>query len=273
MKMLNIEYFCEKAKEVQEMGFVKARGKGTSQVGITYEILLGKEPDAFEIPDFCGVEIKTVTKNHFQKKKIPVVKSVPDSYLFEIKRLASTYGIETDSGKQAESAMEKKEKVETKKLYVSISSRRKAQIENGYQFRLVVDRKKEEIILLVYDKDDVLIDTKARWSFELLKEKLERKFSYLAIVEAEKKIIGNETYFSYDFPRIYKLKSFEKFLRLVETGRILLRFMVGIRDGKFHDHGTSFMIYLDSIGELFERIETPYEESVEDKKRFGFVVC
>lgn len=48
---------------IANKGWIMSSQKGTSGVGITFEKLIGKNKENFEIPDFEGIEIKTkITK-------------------------------------------------------------------------------------------------------------------------------------------------------------------------------------------------------------------
>lgn len=77
--MLETTLLEEKSKEIKNLGWIEAKGNGTSQVGITYEILLGKEPENFEWPDFYGIEIKTKTKNCFKNNSLSLFRATPDN--------------------------------------------------------------------------------------------------------------------------------------------------------------------------------------------------
>lgn len=144
-------------------------------------------------------------------------------------------------------------------LYLEVSGDKRRCLKNGYKFKLIVDRQKELVVLYIYDSNWKLIDTKTSWSFEMLKEKLERKLSYLAYVEAEKKRVNQKNYFKYDLPVLYRLKSFEIFLSLIEKGVIIMKFAVGIykkeyRFGETYDHGTMFCIEPENLPMLFDKM-------------------
>ena len=60
--------------------------------------------------------------------------------------------------------------------------------------------------------------------------------------------------------KIYKLKDFETFINLIESGiiRISIKlsiFKEGPKKGKIHDHGTSFGIQEKDIDKLFDLVE------------------
>lgn len=60
--------------------------------------------------------------------------------------------------------------------------------------------------------------------------------------------------------KIYKLRSFETFISLLDDGIIKITLKIGIfrdekRLGKIHDHGTSFCIQENDLEKLFEIIK------------------
>ena len=129
-----------------------------------------------------------------------------------------------------------------------------------FKDKIIGDRISQNIILQVYDSKNKLIDDTVEWSFSMLKEKLNRKLKYLAIIKASNKIINNKEYFKYDNLKIYCLKDFDTFLNLVEEGIIIITFKVSVfksgkRIGQIHDHGTSFSINEKNILKLYDEIK------------------
>ena len=55
----NIRKLYRKFNEIRKMGYVKSVRNGSTGIGATFEYLLGKEEESFEIPDYYGIEIKT----------------------------------------------------------------------------------------------------------------------------------------------------------------------------------------------------------------------
>lgn len=227
--------------------WVKSTEKGSAAVGLTLESLLGKEKENFEIPDYHGIEIKC--KYSTCESYINLFNAAPDSYLFEIKRLVNTYGYPS------------KDLPEYKALNISILGNRKTKLPSGYYFKLSVNWKTEQVILNVYNKNQALIDCDCAWSFSMLKEKIERKLSMLAFIKAERK--WNETekavYFKYNEVNFYELKPFERFISLLEMGKIRIMFKIGVyktgpKKGNIYDHGTSFAIKDCNLENLFTRL-------------------
>lgn len=225
--------------------WVKSCTNGHAAVGNTLEMMLGKQTENFELPDYKGIELKAKVSK--KEKYITLFNSTPDSYLFEIKRLQKEYGYPDAKFP------------DFKVFNVSIYGNREIFINNHY-FKLLVDYINQKVILTIYNKEHNLIDDLTSWSFQMLKEKLERKLSYLSIIHAERKIQNNEIYFKYKTIAFYKLISFDIFLRLLERGIIRINFQIGVyksgrKFGQIYDHGTAFSIHESNITKLFTKLQ------------------
>lgn len=241
----NIKQLNEKFDIVKEQGWIIGNKKNTGSVGLLFEQLIGKKWEKSEFPDFNGIEIKV--KSNSPEKYIALFHGAPDSAPLEIDRLKNTYGYSDKEFKQA------------KVFNFSVYSNYKKKICNGYKFSLYVNYKLEKVELIIYDKNNNIVDDKTSWSFHLLKEKLYRKLSYLAFIEAESKYEYGNKYHKYNKISFYKLKGFEQFIKLIDSGKIRISFSVGIRrSGEFagekYDHGTAFSIKRYHLHHLFDKI-------------------
>lgn len=241
----NIKLLREKFEAVKEQGWIIGNKNNTGSVGLLFEQLIGKERENLELPDFKGIEIKV--KSDSPEKYIALFHGAPDSAPLEIDRLKDTYGYPDKILEQA------------KIFNFSVYSNYRKCISNGYKFSLYVNYKLEKLELIIYDKNNNIIDDKTSWSFELLKEKLYRKLSYLAFIEAESICKNNIKYHRYNKITFYKLKSFDKFIKLIDRGKIRVSFAVGVRRsgnfiGQKYDHGTAFSIRRYHLHYLFDKI-------------------
>jgi hypothetical protein len=239
-----LEILQEIEEKVINGRWIESKCKGNGGVGITLESLLNKEVENFEIPDYKGIELKA--KCSKKEAHITLFSAVPDSYLFEIKRLLKEYGVPD------------KEFPQFNVLNLSVYGNRRVKLGN-YYFKIFVDWKNEKVVLRVYDSKFKIVDELTSWSFEMLKEKLERKLDKLAIVHADRKFEHNTVYFKYTKIDFYQLTSFEKFLTLIELGMIRITFRIAVykdkrRFGNIYDHGTSFSIDECEIPRLFTLI-------------------
>ena len=132
-------------------------------------------------------------------------------------------------------------------------------IQSSNLFPEPLTAEEEKIYLVVYDKNNILIERESFWSFELLHKKLECKLKYLAFVSAKKLVKNGKIYFYYYDIQFMKLKNFYVFLELVKIGKIDVYFKYGVyrsgaRIGKPCDHGTSFNINRNDLDKLFSRL-------------------
>lgn len=225
--------------------WIESKGKGNNNVGITLESLLNKDIENFELPDYKGIEVKA--KYSKKESHITLFNATPDSYLFEIKRLYHEYGYPD------------KELPQFNVFNLSIYGNRKIRLNKNY-FKLYVDNTNKRITLRIYDINHKIIDELISWSFDMLREKLERKLTYLALVRADKKYINNKIYFKYHTINFYKFDCFDKFLWLIENGMIRITFRIGIykkgqKFGQIYDHGTCFSIDERYVSRLFNKID------------------
>lgn len=237
-------------EKIKKLGWIKGDKNNKGGAGILIEKLLSNNWTNFEIPDYNGIEIKTKYSN--KEKYITLFCANPDSFLFEVKRLLNNYGYPD------------KQYSNYNIFNVTAYSKRYTKNDSGYQFKLETDFNTNNIILNVYNNNFELIDNDTKWSFELLEEKLLRKLQKLAFIEVKKKYISGKIYYKYENISLYRLKGFEKFIDLINEGKIRIVFRTGIykngpKFGQIYDHGTSFCIKVSDLEQLFQKvfIESP----------------
>jgi hypothetical protein len=231
---------------VKNLEWVESCSNDTGGIGRTFEKLIGLSNNEFEIPDFNQIEIKT--KNKYSKSYTTLFSCTPTGpHCHEVERLKEKYGYPDSILKQY------------KVLNTSIYANEKGKVGLNYFFKLKIDKSKEKIFLLIYNKKDNLIEDSVYWDFDIIKEKLYRKLKFLAYVKAIKKVINGKNYFKYYEMKLYKLKNFEEFINLLDIGVIRISIKIGVfregkRKGKIHDHGTSFCIQEENLNKLYELI-------------------
>ena len=246
----SIQKLSSKFNKIKAQGFIKGLSNGSGNAGRTLEYLLGKRTiggsDVFPTPDYYGIEIKTRFYN--SQYKISLFSVVPDGpEPFEIKRIAAMYGYPAKELKTANV------------LFGEIGAKSQRSIGRHFNFKLEVNRDDQKIYLVVYNKYGSLIEKKSYWSFDSLEERLNLKLSYLALIKVRGRIIEGEDYFSYQDIKFFKLKSFDKFLDLIEDEVLTLVTKIDIhkdaaRLGQTYDHGTSFQIAEENLPLLFDEI-------------------
>lgn len=242
-----LELLKKEFEKIKKRGYIESTRSGPTGIGKTFEDLLGKKEDTLGLPDYHGIEIKT--KRGYNKQYITLFNCVPKGENeYEIKRLRDKYGYPD--------RFLKNYKVLSARVYAN----RAQIIANKYLFKLKVDREREKLFLAITGKQFDDFEMTTYWDFKTLKEKLETKLSYLAFIKAwPNRINGKEHYKYYDI-EFFKLKGFDNFINLLESGAISVNFDIGIcrsgeNIGKIKDHGTSFGIKESDLNSLFERIK------------------
>ncbi len=241
----NLVDLFNKFTEIKRKGYVKSQKNGSAGVGYTFEALLGKKEDYFRIPDYKGIEIKAM--KYLSQRKIHLFCATPDGdTLFPIKRIVKLLGYPD------------KDFREYKVFNVNVDSSSYTTVGNN-RMKLHVNYEKKKVEFLAHNIFGEKIEVEASWSFELLEDYLTTKLKYLAIAKACRKFWNKEEYFFYNSISFYKLKKFEDFLNLIEKGKIIVNFHIGIRKdipniGKTYDRGTNFIINESDIELLFDKI-------------------
>ena len=243
-----ILYLKQEFDRIKALGYVKSSRKGLTGIGKTFEDLIGKEEDTLDTPDYKGIEIKT--KRGYTKSYTTLINATPKGKSeFEIKRLCHIYGYPDKVLK------------DHKVLAFSVQTNKPTFVANRYLFKLKIEKNEQKIYLIIHDKNMKLLEKYVYWDFNTIKEKLERKLKYLALVKAWPKSINGIDYYKYYNIQFYQLKNFDSFLKLMEQGMIRITFKIGVfregvRTGEIHDRGTSFEIQELNFEKLFNKIYT-----------------
>lgn len=240
----NIAMLKEKFNDIKRLGYVKTVRKGSTGVGATFEALLGKVEESFEIPDYYGIEIKT--KRAYSKSYITLFNAVPTGSTFhETKRLRDNYGYPSKRDKKL------------KRLYAEFFYNQITKVGLWYYFELKINKEKGKLFLIVYDYKKELIDESTYWDLDILKEKLERKLQILALIKAWTNKIDNVEYFKYFKMNIYVLKSFDNFIQAIIDGKIKVMLKIDSyidpeKYGNVDEHGVGFAISEDALTDVFD---------------------
>ena len=239
----NILELKRKFDLISKKGYIKGIYNHPNASGRTFEEELGLPINKECVPDYKGIEIKT--RRTYSKSPITLFSAVPDGEdNLEINRITNTYGYPYKKDRRY------------KCLYANIYGNKLNFAGVKYQYKLDIDRKEKRIYLCVYDFNDYLIERKVYWSFALLKERLLHKLKVMTLVHVWPNKIDGWNYFKYYKMDFYVLKSFNKFIKLIEAGKIILDLKVDIylderNYGKLYKHGCSFKISEEDLRELF----------------------
>lgn len=231
---------------IRNKGWIKSERAGTTGIGYTFEKLINKNEENFPVPDYGSIEIKTIRK--YSKGKIHLFNSTPDGdSLFPIKRILNIMGYPD------------KTHPTFNVFNASFSAHEFTNIGHHKRGKLFIDYEHEKIYLVGIDDNFNDLNLNLSWSFDLLKDKLNTKLRYLAIIKADSKFILSDEYFYYKQILFYRLKDFDTFISLINSGDILITFKIGVfksgkRFGQIHDRGTDFSINVNNLDKLYDLI-------------------
>lgn len=240
----NIKKLKRNFNEIKKLGYIKTVRNGPTGIGATFEKLIGKEEESFEIPDYYGIEIKT--RRAYSKSYLTLFNAVPTGSTFhETKRLRDKYGYPSKKDKRL------------KRLYAEVFCNQVTKVGLWYYFELKIDKEENKLILVVYDYKQDLIDETTYWDLDILKEKLERKLQVLALVKAWTNHIDGIEHFKYYKMNIYVLKEFEYFIDAIKNGKIKIMFKIDSyiddkRYGMVNEHGVGFSISEEALLDIFD---------------------
>lgn len=233
-------------KKIAGKRWITAINNTSNGVGLTFESLLNKQPDSMFFPDYYGIEIKCTTR--FSRYPITLFsKSFDGPTFYEMNRIVNKYG-----------TFDYKYK-DMKILMSSLKTNELVHVNNQFYFELKINKENEKLYINIYDNSKVLIENLPYINFSTLKEYLELKLSNLAIVYASKKRIDNNIYYRYYKICIYKLKSFEKFIELIENNIIKVSIIgrisrSGSEEGRQRNKNILFQIPKENIDDLFNKV-------------------
>lgn len=244
-KQIN-KMLVKKFKEISDQKWIPGINRTTNSIGLTFEKMLDKKADSMFFPNYYGIEIKCSQRySGYPISLFSMTLEGPNFY--ETNRILEKYG-----------------KIDLKYpnrkiLNGKIKANDYSLINGKYFFKLKIDKLTQKIYICIYDINYHLIEEIAYIKFTTIKNRLEIKLHKMALVLASKKIIDNHPHFRYYQINLYKLKSFDTFINLLEKDIIKVKIELrisrnGVEEGRQRNKGLVFQISKEDIDLLFERI-------------------
>ncbi|HPM10253.1 MAG TPA: MvaI/BcnI family restriction endonuclease [Paludibacter sp.] len=234
-------------EDIRDRGWVQSHRSHNTGIGKTFEDLAGITEDNSEGPDFEEFEVKAFRRE--SNSPITLFTLAPTFPKGANRYLKDKYGeYYPDS-------------TTLKKLHTSMFADKKNNYLNKYSFQLINDRDAEKLKIGVYDYyTGLLIDDSVYYTYEKLKKKLFKKLINLFVVSAERRFNNGIEEFKFTNARIYTDPSFERFLDIIDDGRVQYDIRIGSYQsgdmyGKPHDHGSGFRLRNDYILALYDNQE------------------
>lgn len=239
--MLNL---LSRFSEISNLKWISGISKGTGDVGITFESLLGKKADSDIFPDYKDIEIKCTQR--FSRYPIGLFcKAFDGPNLYETNKILEKYG------KNYQYIFGKKY------LDINLIINKKVLVNEKYYFELIVEDIEERIYINIYNQDGNLLDS-PYIEFKTLKNHLVTKLSNLALIHASKSEIDGVKNYRYYSINFFKLKGFDYFISLIKNGTIKLNLACRISLSKYYgkqkNKGIIFKIPKNKVDLLYKKI-------------------
>jgi len=238
----------ERFHKVKDLGYVKSRRRNNTGIGKTFEDYVGVIENNLEEPDFAGYEIKS----HRDKSQ---------SYITLFTK-APSFPRGANSLLKDEFGVCYEDNPDLKKLFSSMFATRFTESDIYLtSFRLINDRARREVRIGIYDLDTKeLIDDTVGYTYEAIEKKLSQKLKNLFYVKADTKVEDGKELFFFNSAEIYSEPSLDKFLTLLDEGKIMYDIRLGSyasgkNKGKAHDHGSGFRILEQNLSLLYDNHE------------------
>ncbi len=243
--MSDKEYIVSEFKRIKSLGFIPSNRSNNTGVGKTFEDYIGVKENNMNTPDLKGYEIKSHRKN--VNSPITLFTKAPDFPKRANQILNEKFGEINPSNSKIH------------KLHTSMFADRWSDHRNQYSFRLFNDKNSKTIIIHVKSvTGNEILDKSVGYNYSTIENILSFKLKNLFYVTAETQIDeqGKEL-FHFTNAEIYTKPSLEKFLALLDSGKIqydirLGSYSSGKNSGKFHDHGSGFRLQENDLPLLYE---------------------
>lgn len=244
MIIINIELYNKIKKLINTHGYL-IPNKGCGSVGLLLEKKLGLTNNDFPVADCDGIELKT--SNIYSEFPITLFSCTLDGPdFFELSHIVEKFGKYDKKYRQ------------TKILYINLSANKYSYWGKFVRMKLLVDRKKEKLFILVSHVNGKIIEKRSFWDFKTLENILLRKLSSMYLITYYIKQIRGQRYCFFDNVFFLKYKTFDDFLKLLDIGAINVYIKCGVysfgpKEGSAYDHGTAFQIKKHMLLDIFEQ--------------------
>lgn len=240
----SIDEFVERFQKVRDMGWVRSHRANNTGIGKTLEDLMGIDENNIEGPDLGDVEIKS--QRALTSSKITLFTKKPTEPQKANTFLRDNFGVKNPKHP------------DLMQLHASMFNYWNKTYER-WGMRLQPNDDDERIHLQIKDLNtDEIIPFSCWYDYDVIKDVIAKKMNILAFVSAERKKIDDWEYFLYTECKIFYGGSFEKFLNLMNSGKVQYDIRIGSYKtpgknyGKVHDHGSGFRIARGNMVDLFE---------------------
>jgi hypothetical protein len=222
----------EKLRTVEKQGYIRTHRAGPTGIGKTLEDLLGIPENNIPGPNGVMIELKTARKNAksmitlFTKSPLPKRANAA---------LLKKYGYASRRGNNR------------KELHTTVTGTEYNRIKG--RLGLKIGFETDRIVILGPPPDE---NEEGYYDREMLSQSFRRKLPRILFVKADSRGNGTGEEFWFNEGWLLSGFSFENFVRLLQSGDIVLDIRIGqYPNGRPHDHGTGFRVKQSNLDLCF----------------------
>ena len=242
--MKTFDELVEGIKELKERGFIKTHRADNTGIGKTLEDLMEIDENNFEGPDLGDVEIKS--QRALTSSKLTLFTKKPTGPNGANTVLRDKYGKQNPTHP------------DLKQIHASMFNYWNSTFDR-WGMRLKPNDDDERIYLQIKDLETDEVESFTCWyDYDVIRQVIAKKLKILAFVSADSRTVEGWEQFRFTQCKLFHGGSFERFLGLMNSGKIQYDIRIGSYKtpgknyGKVHDHGSGFRIARGNMPELFE---------------------
>ncbi len=243
----NREKIIDVFHKVKALGFVKSKRRHDTGIGKTFEDYAGVKENNLAQDDLYGYEIKSHRED--ASCYITLFTKAPSFPKGANAYLNSNYGTPYEDNPALH------------RIHTSMFATAKNTYHGRLSFQMVNDRQNRVLKIAIYNlTTDRKLDDRVGYTYEALEKILNKKLHNLFYVSAIRRKDQNGESFHFNNAEIYTSPSLDRFLDLLDNGKIMYDIRIGSyrsgrNIGKTHDHGSGFRILEKNLPLLYDSKE------------------
>ena len=236
--------FIARFSAVKELGWVTSHRANNTGIGKTLEDLMEIDENNIDGPDLGDVEIKS--QRVLTSSKLTLFTKKPTGPNGANTVLRDKYGKQNPTHP------------DLKQIHASMFNYWNSTFDR-WGMRLKPNDDDERIYLQIKDLETDEVESFTCWyDYDVIRQVIAKKLKILAFVSADSRTVEGWEQFRFTQCKLFHGGSFERFLGLMNSGKIQYDIRIGSYKtpgknyGKVHDHGSGFRIARGNMPELFE---------------------
>ncbi|MEW6062985.1 MAG: MvaI/BcnI family restriction endonuclease [Nanoarchaeota archaeon] len=237
-----LQKFKEDFEKVRKAGFIESHRTHNTGIGKTFEDLLNIVENNKQEVDYLN-ELELKSSRELSQSMITLFTKSPSHPSEANTSLRLKFG---------------KNEKGSKILHTTIPGDKFNTFLGKYGFKLDINENEKRIYILIKDLgNDTIIDFVCYYTFEDLKQIIEKKCKNIAFVTAKIRKANGKEFFHFEKAILLTGLTFDRFLKAIKEGDIFYDIRIGVyrtgkNKGKTHDHGSGFRIRKNRINHVFK---------------------